>query len=214
MAAMDQDKLNAMVASINTCATNYLSSVNTQVSSLLETFNASWVSPAAQTLATEISGCLSNLADSITNTFAAQNEAIAVSVNNFNATEDTNISYSGFSFEKPTTDLTLNATLPSGKVGVADGADLNTINTPVMTLVANINSTLDNISSTVSGADAFDAVEQGALTQAVNTIKTNFDTGMQELTTSLESRMSGEIEERDALNAANEANLSGGAGAN
>lgn len=214
MAAMDQEKLTSMCTSINSSAASYVSSVSAQVSSLLEIFNNSWVSPSAQAVATEITGCLTALTDSITNTFAAQNEAIAVSVSNFNATEETQISYSGFSFGKPNVTLTLNATLPSGKVGVADGADLNTINTPVTTLVANIDSTLDSISSTVSSADAFDAGEQSALTQAIATIKANFNSKMQELTSSLATRMSGESETRATLDETNQANLSGASGAN
>lgn len=208
MAAMDQGKLTNMCNSINNEASVYVSNVSTQVTSMVDTFNQNWVSNSAQTLANEISECLSSLADSIQRTFSDKNEAIRVSVQNFNQTEDESISYSGFSFGKPNVSLQLNGTLPNGKKGVADGADLDTINQPMKMLIDKVSASLDQIRSTVSSADAFDNAEQQALTNSINTIKNNFVEKMTELKSSLQNRMSSEISTRDNLDKTNIENLS------
>lgn len=208
MAAMDQGKLNNMCKQINDEASTYVSNVNSQVTSMVDTFNQNWVSNSAQTLANEISECLSSLADSITRTFSDKNEAIRMSVQNFNQTEDESISYSGFSFGKPNVSLQLNSTLPNGKKGVADGADLDTINTPMKMLIDKVSTSLDQIRTTVSSADAFDNAEQQALTNSINNIKNTFVENMSELKNSLQTRMSSEISTRDSLDKTNIENLS------
>ena len=209
MAAMDQGKLSRMCSSINNTASDYVTQVGNSVTELTNAFNENWISNSSKDLANEITECLNTLATSITDTFSSKNESIKVSVNNFNSVEAENISYPGFAFGKPNTTLNLAAALPNGKVGVADGADIGTINDPMKRMVERITSLLDNIVNTVRGADAFDVEEQTALTTAVSNIKAKFEAGMQELENSLATRMSNEISVRDQLNATNKSNLEG-----
>ena len=207
MAAMDQEKLGRMCSSINNAANDYVNQVTSSVRELTEVFNNNWVSNSSKELATEISEALNELAERVTATFSDKNEAIKVSVNNFNSVENESISYPGFAFGKPATALNLGATLPNGKVGVADGADLNTINAPMNKMVNNVNATLTNIANTVKGADAFDMDEQSALANAISNIKSKFEATMGELENSLNSRMSNEISLRDQLDSTNISNL-------
>ena len=208
MAAMDQAKLNNMSSKINSEASNYVSEMQNDTKDLLSAFNTNWVSKSAQTLATEIKECLDSLADAITKTFDAKNESIKMSVKNFNAVENENINYNEFEFGKPSISLDLNDALPNGKVGVADKADLNDIKTPVETLATNVAATLDNIITTVNSIDAFSDDEQQGLVTSVTNIKNKFESEMDELKNSLNTRMSGEISARDELNRVNVQNLS------
>lgn len=207
MAAMDQSKLDRMCSAINASAQAYVSEVSADVRDLTSTFNDNWVSNSARQLAQEITDALNALADAIMTTFSNKNEDIKVSVNNFNEVEGEGISYSGFEFGKPGTEIVLNNTLPNGKLGVADGADLNTINTPMGSLVNNVNNNLDAIKNAVNGADAFDMAEAQALTDSVTRIKDDFNAKMEELENSLSTRMSGEIGLRENLDSTNQSNL-------
>lgn len=203
MAAMDQAKLNNMCSRINNSAQSYVSNVNASVKELESKFNELWVSNSSKELAGEITECVSSLADEIIRVFSQKNESISLAVKNFNSQEQESISYSGFSFGKPNSTITVNATLPNGKVGVADGADLDSINVPMTTMISKIDSNLDEIKNAVSSSDAFDSNEQEGLNTSINRIKTNFNNSMNELKNSLASRMSGEISSRQELDRAN-----------
>lgn len=207
MAAMDQQKLNSMCTLINNSAEKYVNCVSTQVKNLLDAFNNNWVSNSSQTLATEIQDCLSSLATAVTSTFSSKNSDIKNSVTNFNAVENENIVYNGFSFGTPNISLTLNNALPSGKIGVADGADLNAINAPMTSLVSEVTEVLGEVKKAVVNSDAFSQSEQSALTTAVDKINSAFGTSMTELKETLATRMSGEIEARAQLDNANLSNL-------
>lgn len=207
MAAIEQGKLNSLCSSINSSAEKYVSDMNNETNKMKEAFNEAWVSVSAQTLATEISNCLKELATRMQSTFKDKDEAIRMSVNNFNAVESEDINYSGFSFGMPNTEITLNQTLPNGKVGVADGADLTSIEVPMSNLTSAVESDLDSIVNTVKSADAFDNNEQESLTSSITNIKNKFVEVMEELKSSLNTRMSGEISQRDSLNQANISNL-------
>jgi len=208
MAAMNQDNLNSMVKLINVEASNYVVGVESAVRDFLKTFNETWVSNAAQELATQIHETLDLLANNITTTFANKNDGIKTSVINYNMREKENLSYSGFSFSKPNTDLTLGAALPNGKRGVADNADLNSLNGPMNTLVAKVTDVLDKIIVDVQNADAFDKAEETALVDSVKRIQTGFVTSMEEIKIALSQRMGKEIADNEALDAANISNLS------
>lgn len=207
MAAMDQGKLSQMCSTINNTASDYVSQVNNSVSELTNVFNENWVSNSSRELATEITNCLNTLADSIANTFSEKNEAIKMSVNNFNGVEGENISYSGFTFGRPNTQLTLNNALPNGKVGVMDGIDLNTIGEPMKRMVEKVTSLLDNIANAVKTADAFDMEEQSSLASAISNIKVRFENQMQELQNSLTTRLGNEMSLREQLDSTNQSNL-------
>lgn len=208
MAAIEQGKLNSLCSSISSTAEKYVSDVTNEVNRMKEAFNEAWVSVSAQTLATEISGCLQELVHSVETTFKSKDDAIRMSVNNFNATEQEDINYPGFAFGIPNTEITLNQTLPNGKVGVADGADLTSIEVPMNNLIGAIEGDLDTILNTVKNADAFDVNEQEALSSSITNIKNKFSEAMEELKSSLSNRMSGEISARDSLDQANISNLS------
>ena len=207
MAAMDQGKLSQMCSSINSTASDYVSQVNNSVTELTNVFNENWVSNSSRELATEITNCLNTLADAITQTFSEKNEAIKMSVNNFNGVEGENISYAGFTFGKPNTQLTLNNALPNGKVGVMDGVDINTIGEPMKRMVERVVSLLDSIASTVKTADAFDMEEQSSLASAITNIKVKFENSMQELQNSLNTRLGNEMSLREQLDSTNQSNL-------
>lgn len=203
MAAMDQAKLNNMCAKINSSAQSYVSNVNASVKELEGKFNELWVSNSSKELASEISNCISELGDSVVKVFSSKNEGIKSAVQNFNSIEEENIRYSGFSFGKPNATISLNNTLPNGKVGVADGADLDSINVPMTTMVNKVDSNLDEIKSAVSSSDAFDSNEQEGLNSSIERIKNNFNNAINELKNSLSTRMSGEIEARNNLDKTN-----------
>lgn len=207
MAAIEQGKLNSLCSSINGTAEKYVSDMNNEANKMKEAFNEAWVSQSSKALALEISNCLKELATRIQSTFRDKDETLRVSVNNFNAVETEDINYPGFSFGMPNTDIVLNDTLPNGKVGVADGADLTSIEVPMNNLTSAVEGDLDSIVNTVRSADAFDNNEQEALTASITNIKNKFDSVMQELKGSLNTRMSGEISQRDSLNQANISNL-------
>jgi hypothetical protein len=204
---MDQGKLSSMCASINGAAEDYVGQVKASASELASAFNENWVSNSSKALVSEIRECLNSLANAITSVFSEKNNDISNAVRLFNSVENENISYSGFNFGKPDTTMNINNTLPNNKVGVADGADLNTINVPMNNMVNRINSILDGIASRVKSADALDIEEQSALTDSINKIKNHFDTEMKELEQSLKDRMSNEIMERDKLQSVNVSNL-------
>ena len=203
MAAMDSSKLATMCSAINGKAGEYDSTVTAGSKSLVESFNSNWVSNASKTLAGEIKEVVDKLADSIFNTFSSMNDAISTSVTNFNNVEDESINYPGFSFSKPNFDATLANTLPNGKVGVADGADVNTVANPINNMTQSINSVLGEIVSTVKSADAFDGAEQEVLTSAVSNAQSKFNEAMGELTSSLSTRLEGEQSTRQELNTTN-----------
>lgn len=207
MAAIEPEKLNSLCNSINDIAQKYVSDINAETNKMKEAFNEAWVSPSAEMLATEISNCLRELATKIQEKFQEKDETLRISVDNFNNIEGTRFGYPGFSFGMPNTDVIINKTLPNGKTGVADGADLTSIEVPMNNLTSAVEADLDSIVNTVRGADAFDNNEQDALTSSVTNIKNKFSQVMQELKSSLSTRMSGEISQRDALNQANISNL-------
>lgn len=207
MAAMDQGKLDSMCNSINNGASSYVTTLTTQNKNMVDAFNANWVSNSSRKLANEIRECLISLENAITQTFADKNDAIKMSVDNFNTIEEEHISYSGFSFDKPALNFELAAALPNGKVGVADGANLKDIETPMTNLVNEVVEILNEIKAKVSSADAFDNAEQEALTSSIDRIKNTFETNMNELSQSLVDRMSKEISARDELDATNIQNL-------
>ena len=199
MAAMDQGKLNSMCSKINSAATQYVSNVSSEVNNMVTSFNTNWVSEASKKLATEIGECLESLATAIKSTFDAKNTDISTAVSNFNAVEEESISYPGFNFGKPSTTLSLNANLPNGKKGVAEGADLSSIETPMTSLISKVDGALDNVNSAVKSSDAFNSAEVNALSSSITKIKSTFDTSMAELKSSLSTRMSGEISTRQSL---------------
>ena len=207
MAAMDQQKLNTMCTQINNSADKYVNCVSSEVKNLLDAFNNNWVSKSSQMLASEIQECLTSLATAVTNTFSGKNTDIKNSVSNFNMIENENIVYSGFAFGRPTTSLTLNTTLPNGKVGVADGAELKAINDPMTSLITSVTDVLGDVKKAVVNSDAFSDAEQNALATAVENIKSAFVNNMNELKESLATRMSGEIDARAQLDRANISNL-------
>ena len=207
MAAMDPDKLSRMCSSIDSAASNYLSQVESSVNEMTNVFNDNWVSNSSRDLAKEITNCLNSLATSVKDTFEAKNNDIRTSVNNTNMIEGEQIAYPGFSFSIPRTEITLNATLPNGKIGVADNADLNVVSESMKRMMEKISTILDEISNTVSSADAFDIEEQSSLSSSITNIKTRFETSMQELHSSLVTRMTNEISLRDQLDSTNKSNL-------
>ena len=207
MAAMDQSKLSNMCTQINGSAEDYMQQVKSSATELADQFNQYWVSRSSKDLVREIVECLNSLATAVTSTFREKNDGIVTAVKNFNQVEKEHIIYPGFRFGRPDTNMNINNTLPNGKVGVADGANLESINGPMKTMVERINSILDSVVSTVRSADALDIEEQESLTQGVQKIKNHFDTEMAQLQESLESRMSGEIAERDSLNQTNKSIL-------
>ena len=207
MAAMDPQKLSSMCSSINNAASNYVSQVETSVSEMTNVFNDNWVSNASRDLAKEITDCLNSLATSIKDTFDSKNEAVKISVNNTNSVEGEQIAYPGFAFSIPRTDITLNATLPNGKIGVADNADLNVVSESMKRMIEKISTILDEISNTVSNADAFDIEEQSSLSSSITNIKSRFENEMQELHSSLVTRMTNEINQREQLDSTNKSNL-------
>lgn len=207
MAAMDQGKLDSMCNSINSGASSYVTTLTTQNKNMVEAFNANWVSNSSRKLASEIRECLITLENAITQTFSDKNDAIKMSVDNFNSIEEEHISYSGFSFDKPALNFELAAALPNGKVGVMDGANLKDIETPMKNLITEVCEILNEIKSKVSSADAFDNAEQEALTNSIERIKTAFETEMNDLNQSLVDRMSKEISTRDELDKTNIQNL-------
>ncbi len=207
MAAISQENLNALCSSINGSAEKYVSDVNTETNKMREAFNEAWVSVSAQELATEIENCIKEVSIKIQDIFRAKDEGMRTSVTNTNNVEGESFNYPGFSFGMPNINLKLNDTLPNGKKGVADGADLTSIEIPMKNLNSAIEADLDSIVNAVRNADAFDNNEQEALTASVTNIKNKLNSVMQELESSLNTRMSGEISQRDALNQANISNL-------
>ena len=208
MAAMDSAKLQNMCNAINNYSNDYVTRFTNSVKEINNVFNQNWVSNSSRELTQEISECLASLAQEISKTFSSKNEEIQKAVSNFSMIEQENIYYPGFSFAIPSSAITLNQTLPNGKTGVAENADLNTINAPMTNMVNSINSILDGILSTVRAADAFSEAEQQALSQSITNIKNAFNNEMDELKKSLETRMNEEIETRNQLNAANTGLLS------
>lgn len=207
MAAINRENVGALCKSINNIAEKYVSDVNNETKNMTEAFNGAWVSDSSKKLAAEISECLNELATRIQSTFREKDEDMRISVDNFNNVELEDINYSGFSFGMPNTKIVLNDTLPNGKVGVADGADLTSIEVPMNNLTSVVEGDLDSIVNTVRSADAFDNNEQEALTASITNIKNRYSEVMQELKGSLNTRMSGEISQRDSLNQANISNL-------
>ena len=202
MAAMDQGKLNMMCSKINNSAEEYVTQVGSLVNELKDAFNNNWVSTSSRELVAEISECLDSLSNEIIRVFGTKNDEIAKAVANFNMVEQENISYPGFSFSKPAVAIELNATLPSGMVGVAEGADLDSINVPMNNFVTNVNNIIGSISTAIQNADAFSGEEQQALAASIN-IKTSFNSEMNELANSLRTRMTEEIDARSNLENAN-----------
>lgn len=207
MAAMDQGKLNTMVSEINSCADEYERVLIAQSKQMLDAFNNNWVSNSSRKLATEIKSCLDSLATCISTVFNNKNEDIRTSVLNFNSIESENITYTGFSFGIPSVNLELNQTLPNGKVGVSDNADLKAINVPMENLVVGVTNVLDTIVNKVKAADALDAEEQEALTQRILNIKSDFNKEMEDRKSELTTRMQGEISAREELRNVNLGNL-------
>ena len=203
MAAMDQGKLNVMCTKINNSAEEYVTQVGSLVNELRDAFNNNWVSTSSRELVLEISECLDSLSDEIIRIFGTKNDEIAKAVANFNMVEQENISYPGFSFSKPAVAIELNATLPSGMVGVAEGADLDSINGPMTNFVTNVNNIIGSIGTAIQNAEAFSGEEQQALAASINNIKTSFNSEMNELANSLRTRMTEEIDARSNLENAN-----------
>lgn len=208
MAAINQTNLNSMASAINNCASNYELTMTTEAKNMLDAFNNNWISPSAQELATEIQTCLESVENAIVNIFSTKSEEITNVVKNFNMVENESIAFSGFSFGKPTIDMTLNATLPNGKVGMNDEADLSTINNPMEKLTTSVVGILNEIANKVQTADALDNDEQAALTQRLNSIKSDFEMKMNELKDSLSSRIQQEIDIRNHMKKVNLDNLS------
>lgn len=207
MAAINQENVDLLCKSLNDIGVQYVTDMNDQTQRMKEAFNEAWVSPSAEQLAAEISNCLKEVATKIQEKFNEKDHDMRLSVKNFNNVENSNIIYPGFSFGMPNTEIVLNKTLPNGKIGVADGADLTSIEVPMNNLNSAVETDLNSIVNTVRSADAFDINEQEALTASVTNIKNRFTEVMQELNGSLNTRMSGEISQRDALNQANISNL-------
>lgn len=208
MAAMDSAKLQNMCNAINNFSNDYVTKFTNSVKEITNVFNTNWVSNSSRELVKEISDCLDSLAQEITHTFSVKNDEISKAVKNFAMIEQESIYYPGFSFAKPSSAITLNNALPNGKTGVADNANLDTINAPMQNMVASINDILDGILRTVTAADAFSDAEQQALARSIQNIRTAFNNEMDELKKSLETRMNEEIETRNKLNAANAGLLS------
>lgn len=208
MAKMEQSKLTQLCNSINNASDSYVRNVGSAVRELADTFNNNWCSSAAKKLGEEISEKLSEVATSVTNVFNGLNDALKTNVENFKTTEEEyNINYPGFSFGTPNTKLELHEKLPDGYVGVAEGADLQTINGAMKKITVQINSSLEQVYSAAQNSQALDTSEMNALRQSINKIKNSFSEGMRELEASLNTRMSGEIASRDELDRVNVENL-------
>lgn len=210
MAAIDESKLKGLCETINSASNDYVQSINNAISGITDAFNQNWVSTSARELAAEISQCIDSLTTAITKTFEEKSDAIKISVENINREENEAIGYIGFTMAKPSNiNITLNATLPNGKIGLSDNADIyNAINTPMNGLKANVDSALSSINDKVRTSDAFDANEQEALTTSINNIKNAFMEKMEELNASLKTRLEAEQNSRNTLDSINRENLS------
>ena len=208
MAAMDQAKLSSMCSNVNSAAGQYVSGVNSDVEKLTDAFNQAWVSQSSKQEAVKITTTLSQLAQGIQSVFASKNEDIANHVSAFNSLENESISYQGFTFGTPNVTVTLNATLPNGKVGVADGASIEAITNPFDTLVANVETNLNQVSSSVKSSDAFDDKEQAAMTSGIEKTVTNFVNAMAQIKQSVRQAFQQEEQTRTSYDATAESNLS------
>ena len=207
MAKMDSVKLGQLCTSINNASDAYVRNVGSAVRELADTFNNNWCSPAATKLGEEISEKLHDLTNSVTQVFHDKNEAVRISVDNFNNQEEASIVFPGFSFATPATTLELHEKLPDGYIGVAEGADLNTISTAMDKVTTQVTTALQSVCDAAARSEAFDSGEMGALRGSVNNIKSKFEQAMAELKSSLATRMSGEIAARAELDRVNIENL-------
>ena len=175
----------------------------------LETlFNAKWASNSSREFAEEVLNCAISLVDSVSNVFTSLGDTISKNVSNFNTVEKEELVFDGFKAQKPTLSITINETLPNGKKGVLDGADLNTLVGPIDKLYTNATADLDEIVKYVCNSDAFDIDEQTALSNTITGIKTKFVQAISELKTSMKTRVSNEIATRSTLDTTNVQNLS------
>ncbi|MBQ6495186.1 MAG: hypothetical protein IJI49_04210 [Bacilli bacterium] len=203
MAAMDQSKLTSMCTSLKEAASDYEEQIVLDAKQIVEEFNENWVSNSARSLANEIGEKIKLLETDIASKFNEKSAEIRRAVANFNLVEGESINYPGFNFGIPSISMELAATLNGGKLGVKEGADISSIETPMQTLIDNVKKTLENILTTVKSCDAFDSDEVTSLTNSVNKIKSDFETDMETLKSSLTTRMSREISERETLEKAN-----------
>ena len=207
MAAMDQQKLNTMCTQINNSFERYANCISTEATNLVEVFNTNWVSNASKQLFNGIQEVLNHNSNTLSSLFAKVNEGIDYSVYNFNITENENIVYSGISFKASVLSATLNDTLPNGKLGVADGADLNIIKEPIDKLVGETVEELDNIKKTVINCDAFSDAEQEALISGVEKQKSIFINDMNAVKDAVSKCMAQEVSDHADLDRANIGNL-------
>ena len=194
MAQLSQENLNAMVKSMNDAITNYENSVKTGEEDFKNQFNEIWVSNRSDSLVSEISTCVTEMAGDIGKYLANLNDRLKTADKNFNLVEDENMTYSGFSCPTLAMDIKLNASLPGtgNKRGVMRGTSLTDLQKPMTTLQGEINDSLMDIKNAAETADAFSEVEVSALVNGIEKVRSKFESSLEELADSLQSRLEGE----------------------
>lgn len=208
MAAISRENLTYMTSRINNNSGECKTIIEAGAKNMLDTFNNNWITPSAQELATEIQTSLQDLNEAMLNFFSVLEGKINSVIKLHNQVENDNINYQNIEFQKTIINLTLNSTLPNGKVGVMENVDLSTINKPLDNLKNNLIDELHQLVNTINSIDVFNSHEQNQLEQGINSLINKLNSEMIDLENSLKTRLQQEISLRAQMKKINESNLS------
>ena len=201
MASINIDNLNTLCTNITTEGTNFNTCITNYTNATTDFFKNYWVSDNSKGLALEIETCLKSLTTNITDAFDNLKTAIKDTVDDISNEEGNVLTYTSFTFDAPTIDLTSEfaTKLPDGGIGVAEGADLDRISIFMNSLEGDVSSVLTNIKGKVDSSDVFNQTLQDNVIAAFGTVQTTFTQDMVDLRDSLKTRMDSEITNKTTL---------------
>lgn len=198
------ENLSSLASKLNTAFSNLQSEGTTAVKAYTSAQNEIWRSLKSKELATEIKECLDS---AIKNIGIRQNNirgTIQTNVQNHNATEGTNYS---FTYDYVAADTSsLGDVLESwggNETGLREGHTISELKPYFDAIISKFNACFSEMLSAVNGSQVFSPTQQQDLVTSITTVKNNFANEVEDLSKSWSSRAQGEdtVREKEASTA-------------
>lgn len=206
MAKINQTKIEAMCANVNSAGTTYVTNMQNSIPKFTNAFNENWVANDARALAGEIVTCVTDMQTKVTETFGKISEIINTNISNFNSEYQESCSFEGFSVGSAEVKIELNEKLDDGSTGTADNAVLDSIKIPMEEIKTHISTLFSTVANEVVDA-GFSAAENTAIQNLIADLKTQFNQSANNVYTSLSDRIAEEKKGKQNVDDTNVSNL-------
>lgn len=197
MAIINQEGVNNVVSSMNTCNNEFTSTVSTGVSNFTDELSNIWASNNATKFASNFQTDLTNLVDSYVKNTQGMYDTLSTNVSNHNSRNDGSVSVNTLELTSPdvsclTTKIKNQAA--DGSEGIAAGTDIAGTVAQFSSLVQKIIEEANTLVANLRNSSAFDEEEINAMAAKQETINKAFEEAAKNEESSLKTYMENEKE--------------------